>query len=443
MTDSWHLDLDERRKFLDLTQEALAEIVGVSREHIGLVERGQEVASPKLRLDIEQELEVRAVLGHCKQTDCADCQRVRCPKEVLIDYVTMRFPHTVKGATGDGDEHGCIKDIWESVLGIHMNDRLMYREDKKFHNYTALYQIFDITLRFSPQFDSGVLLEMRGKGCRTFEAILQAQGRDWYDFFDRCLEKQGNITRLDIAIDDTIGLLSIPELIAKHKQGFFDFGRMQSVDYHESTLPDRLLEDAEAGTSNMGATLTIGSPRSPIRFCFYEKNYEQAKKQGRPLGEMLGVRNRVEIRLRDDRAQNALEYLVSQRDVGGLAYGIVNDRLHFLACPRWERFANEDWEKIQLTTKPEEYTDERSWRWFVNQCAPTLKYHMVLDIMRDTDYVNDAVRGAKLSSRHRAMLKQSGIEASQVILPELLLPVGTVEQYEMGSFDQLGIYDNI
>jgi len=45
--------------------------------------------------------------------------------------------------------------------------------------------------------------------------------------------------------------------------------------------------------------------------------------------------------------------------------------------------------------------------------------------------VNDAVRGAKLSSRHKAMLKQSGIEASQVILPELLLPPGTVEKYEV------------
>jgi len=494
MVDNWHLDLGERRKFLGLTQKTLSEIVGVSREHLGLVERGQEGASPKLRWSIEQELKVQAVLRHCKQTDCSDCKeaeaphlqiegikekqlqygvsrfevmrgaliteddlqalecreliegseywreqideflsthRPRCPKEILIDYVTIRFPHTVKDAAGDGDEHGCIKDIWESVLGVRINDDLMYREDKNFHNYTVLYQLFEITLRFSSKFDSGVLLEMRGKGCRNFEAILQAQGWDWYDFFDKCLERQGSVTRLDIAVDDTIGLLSIPELIEKRKQGLADFGRMQSVDCHESTLPDRLLEEADVGISDVGSTISIGSPRSPIRFCLYEKNYEQAKKQGRPLGEILGVKNRVEIRLRDDRAQNALQYLVSQRDIGGLAFGIINDKIRFRACPRWDRFIGKGWELIQLTTEPEEYTDERSWRWFVNQCVPTLKYHMIQDILRDIDRVNDAVRRAKLSSRHKAMLKQSGVDESQVILPELLVHAGMVEPYEM------------
>jgi len=55
MQDSWYLDLSKRRKFFGLAQEALAKVVGVSREHLGLVERGQEVASPKLRLEIDQE----------------------------------------------------------------------------------------------------------------------------------------------------------------------------------------------------------------------------------------------------------------------------------------------------------------------------------------------------------------------------------------------------
>jgi len=333
MVDNWNIDLEERRKFLGLTQEALAEMVGVSREHFGLVERGREVASPRLQRSIEQELKVQAQLCHCERIACEDCDednpphlhiegikakrlaygvsradiiwgiripecqlqalergeqieayedwreaidsflyvyRPRCPKQVLIDYVTIRFPHTVKNVTGDGDEHGCIKDIWENVLGVQMNHDFMYREDKKLHNYTALYQLFEITLRFSPKFDSGVLLEMRGAGCRTFEAMLKAQGRSWYDFFERCLEKQGSITRLDIAVDDTIGLLSIPELIEKRKQGLTDFGRMQAVEFHESTLPDRLMEESAEGTADMGATLTIGSPRSPIRFCFYE-----------------------------------------------------------------------------------------------------------------------------------------------------------------------------
>jgi len=38
--------------------------------------------------------------------------------------------------------------------------------------------------------------------------------------------------------------------------------------------------------------------------------------------------------------------------------GVLNDRVRFPACPRWERFADEDLEKISLNTQPEKYTDE-------------------------------------------------------------------------------------
>ncbi|MCL2842604.1 MAG: replication initiation factor domain-containing protein, partial [Oscillospiraceae bacterium] len=365
MVENWHISVSEQRKSFDLTQETFAELVGISRVYLNQIEGGKVDVPPKLRLDIEHELHVQAALRHCKQTDCGDCQRIRCPKEVLIDYVSIRFPHTVKDAGGDGDEHGCIKDIWESVLGIQMNDGYMFREERNYHNYTVMYQIWDITLRFSPKSQSGVFLEMRGKGCRVFEAILQSQSRSWYDFFDSCLAKGGQATRLDIAVDDTIGLLSIPELIEKRKQGLVDFGRVQLVDCYTSTLPDSLLEEAEAGTSDMGHTMNVGSPKGPIRFCLYEKSYEQAKKQGVPLGSIGGVKNRVEMRLRDDRAQQAIGHLAASRDISAIAFGILNERLRFFTpdqrdCPKWRRFAGEDWDKIALTTKPEAYTDERS-----------------------------------------------------------------------------------
>lgn len=491
--DNWYKDMSDRRRFLGVTQETLAELVGISREHLVRIESEKLVVSPKIQREIDQELKVQAVLRHCKMTDCDGCKdrlpphlqvecakekrltygvsqqemrdgiliseadldalergeqvsdtaewreqidqflhihRPRCPKAVLVDYVSIRFPHTAKWADGDADEYACVKDIWENVLGIQMNDGLMFREDRNYHSYTALYMFWDISLRFSPKADSGVLLEMRGTGCRNFEAILQAQNRDWYDFFDRCMEKQGKATRLDIAVDDTIGLLSIPELIEKRKQGRADFGRVQSVDCHESTLPDRLLEEAGEGVSDMGCTMSIGSPRSPVRICFYEKNYEQAKKHNAPLGEMLGVKNRVEIRLRDDRAQNAIRHLVSSRDIGAIAYGILNDRLQFFAvdhngkahiCPKWRRFADEDWSEVELTTKPEPYTDERSWRWFQTQCAPTVKYHLMRDAIHGTNFVNETIQAAALSKRHEALLKQTGADYSQIIVPELYL----------------------
>ena len=35
----------------------------------------------------------------------------------------------------------------------------------------------------SPEHEKGILLELKGKGCRQFEAFLKVQKRTWYDFF--------------------------------------------------------------------------------------------------------------------------------------------------------------------------------------------------------------------------------------------------------------------
>lgn len=48
----------------------------------------------------------------------------------------------------------------------------------------------------------GVLLELKGKGCRQMESYLTAQERSWYDFMLDCLMVGGVVKRLDLAIND-------------------------------------------------------------------------------------------------------------------------------------------------------------------------------------------------------------------------------------------------
>ena len=45
--------------------------------------------------------------------------------------------------------------------------------------------------------EKGVLLELKGRGCRQFENFLLAQSRSWYDFFIDCLAFGGVMKRLD------------------------------------------------------------------------------------------------------------------------------------------------------------------------------------------------------------------------------------------------------
>ena len=47
----------------------------------------------------------------------------------------------------------------------------------------------------------GVLLELKGKGCRQMECYLLAQERSWYDFMLDCMTAGGVMKRLDLAIN--------------------------------------------------------------------------------------------------------------------------------------------------------------------------------------------------------------------------------------------------
>ena len=68
----------------------------------------------------------------------------------------------------------------------------------------------------------GVFLELKGAGSRNMEYVLQAQNRDWYSFLNRCLDCGGVIRRFDLAINDMCGLLDIPVLSEKYKNGGAD-----------------------------------------------------------------------------------------------------------------------------------------------------------------------------------------------------------------------------
>ena len=62
----------------------------------------------------------------------------------------------------------------------------------------------------SMQTHLGVLLELKGRGCRQMESYLLAQERSWYDFMLYCMSAGGVMKRLCLAINDRAGILDIP-----------------------------------------------------------------------------------------------------------------------------------------------------------------------------------------------------------------------------------------
>ena len=137
----------------------------------------------------------------------------------------------------------------------------MLYEDYGKYGYESKYVLGDINIMCSMQEHLGVLLELKGKGCRQMECYLLAQERSWYDFMLDCMTAGGVMKRLDLAINDKAGILDIPKLKEKYKAGeCISYFRMQK-DYSGtekcgSDLP-----------KNTGETLYLGSASSDLYMC--------------------------------------------------------------------------------------------------------------------------------------------------------------------------------
>lgn len=69
----------------------------------------------------------------------------------------------------------------ENILQLKLSYFL--HEDYGFYSYSEHYALGDIFVLCSHELDKGVLVELKGRGCRQFESYLLAQQRSWYEFF--------------------------------------------------------------------------------------------------------------------------------------------------------------------------------------------------------------------------------------------------------------------
>ena len=123
---------------------------------------------------------------------------------MLFDYVRIRFPTTD------------VQQVVENILQLKLSYFL--HEDYGFYSYSEHYALGDIFVLCSHELDKGVLVELKGRGCRQFESYLLAQQRSWYEFFMDVLVAGGVMKRLDLAINDKTGILNIPVLTEKCQQ---------------------------------------------------------------------------------------------------------------------------------------------------------------------------------------------------------------------------------
>ena len=385
--------LKEKRQSYGVSQTRLAIMAGISREHLNRIEAGK----VKLTDDMQDKL-----------MEAVEKFNPDAPMFLLFDYVRVRFPTL--------DIQHVIKDI------LKLNVDYMLHEDYGHYKYTEHYYLGDVFVYTSQDEEKGTLLELKGKGCRQFESYLLAQERSWYDFLMDALVEGGVMKRLDLAINDRAGILDIPDLTAK-------CNREECVSLFrsfKSYASGELVKHNEQDKAGMGHTLYIGSLKSEVYFCCYEKNYEQYAKLGIPTSE-APIKNRFEIRLKDERAYYAVRELLTHYDAEQTAFSIINHYIRFVdrepekrktdwkLNDRWAWFIGKDRPPIKLTTDPEPYTLERTLGWISRQVAPTLKMLKKIDAGNSTSYLKEIEDNAKLTEKHLQIIRQQTADTEELI----------------------------
>ena len=390
----WIQDFADRRLQYGVSQTKLAVMAGISREHLSRIESGKVAVTEEMKVKLLEALEKF---------------NPEAPLTMLFDYVRIRFSTL--------DIGHIIKDI------LQLNIQYMIHEDFGHYSYTEHYYIGDIFVYTSPDEEKGVLLELKGKGCRQFESYLLAQERSWYDFLMDALVDGGVMKRLDLAINDHTGMLDIPELTEKcrNEECVSVFRSFKSYASGE------LVKHEEQDKAGMGYTLYIGSLKSEVYFCVYEKSYEQYIKLGIPIEE-ASIKNRFEIRLKNERAYYAVRDLLTYYDAERTAFSIINRYVRFVdkeadkkrsdwkLSVRWAWFIGENREPLKLTTKPEPYTLDRTLRWIQRQVDPTLKMLETITAKTGVDYLKEIRKSTKLTEKHYKIIEQQTTSTEDVIL---------------------------
>lgn len=385
--------LKEKRKLYHVRQAELASSVGVEKTYISKIENGKERASEELLEKIEDAL---------KKYDPEQ------PLEILFDYVRIRFP------TDD------VREVINEIM--QLKTEYFLHEDHAFYGYAEQYILGDIVIMTSPDIKKGILLELKGKGCRQFEIYLNAQKRSWLDFFYLVEEHHGVFKRIDLAINDCTGILNIPELSKKTKNEEC-ISKFRNFNRHES---GELVKTDEKHRGEKGNTLYIGSMKSEIYFCLYEKDYEQYIKTGTPVKDAK-IKNRFEIRLKNKRAELAIQDLMKHGNAGKTAFSIINHYVRFVDKDKkkrrsewklnseWKRFIGKENGEIRLTMEPEPYTIEKTYRWIDKQVIRSYIMLEELDEKQGTTIMFDMKQRAELTEKQKKIIEQQTTSAEELV----------------------------
>ncbi|MBL3717234.1 helix-turn-helix domain-containing protein [Lactococcus garvieae] len=399
------MDVLKVRKSFGLSQKDVSKIIGVSRNYISMIEKGER------KLSLENETKLVEYLNIKPKADVT----------VLIDYLkirlkTFRYEHVVKKLlkipldkfnTGRGGGHGYPCRIEHGNIKVY-------------------YQIEDT--KHEENIDMGVLIEMTGSGCRLFETFLKEQDRTWREFLRDCRSYAVEATQIDgeideEAVEDYLNFTQFDIALDERYNPEYNYDLFKlwgKVRNNQVKTLFRHFEPHEAFSSvnglfqSKGLSLAFGKRGGTISMEFYEKDKEQALKKElllEDVQQIYGFKNRYEVRLSHDKAKQVIyDYAFKSSNLFELAVCIISTYLTFYDD---EGDLDREWldvlgssKRYKFITEPKEISPEKRRRWITRQLLRELSIEYAVNKNTGIHFLMDSIRSYDFSEEEELRIEE-------------------------------------
>ncbi len=287
--------------------------------------------------------------------------------------------------------------------------------DIKFENMKGRYCYQDrlnfggINIMYNGREDMGICVEFSGQGCREFETYGNGDYQAIFDLINEHWDKDSekremNISRLDVAYDDFVGLLDLNYLMMAAQKGEYV----------------SRCKDIEVIYSNKGCSVCHGSRlQSSVYIRIYDKKMERKR-------DDLEHWVRCEIKLKDDTARG---FIKLSNDIRKNYFDVLNNYLRYvvptdnttnksmlMTSPEWLRFI-ESWETVSIFDKPGAvYNISKLDGYINNQLSGALTTY--IDVVGVTTFVKnlrESRAGKKLNPKYQQIQKQYEANADGIL----------------------------
>lgn len=321
----------------------------------------------------------------------------------------------------------CSSETAISMLGYNLVDFQLLPRGLNGYRSQLRHSVYPVSVQFDGQEGMGVHVDISGSaiqdvldhykrkrfgstpfGCNAYETC-SFDSTVMSDLLSD-IRSNGHITRLDLAIDDLgAEFFTLPELSSiLASDGFVSKFRKWKE-----------LIKRQNGSACIGHTIYLGSRSSAIMLRVYDKQLEQNEKLLKSSEPpILHPWVRWELELKEERAQQASDMLVSGLSLNEVTFGILSNYLRLIQydnarkdrcsmLPKWELFIG-GIKRLALFCPSEPKTLDDTRNWLMKQTASSLAAVVIAD-GGVTDFVYRLLdSGAqRLTSHHRDMIQQA------------------------------------